>query len=146
MPFDHAAYLRWWLRHLATPPSALAGRVYFRLANEHQFPGSVWLRAEPPYVINFDNAMYTVDFTLWHGSDLGSATRVQLLRGSANPHRALVMNWPRAPRGRGRVIVSRLVGMSLFFDADRWRYLGHERFFARRYTSTTWATCTSTAS
>jgi hypothetical protein len=128
VPFDHAAYLRVWLRHLQAPPSVLAGRAYFQLVNEHRLPGHVWLQAEPPHVINFDNVVYTVDFTLWHGGDLGSATRVPLLRGSANQHRALVMNWPRAPRGRGRVIVSRLVGMSLFFDADRWRYLGYERF------------------
>ena len=106
----------------------MAGRACFRLASEHNFPGDVWLRAESPYALNLNGAEYAVDFTLWHGGELGSATRVQLLRGSASQQRALVLNWPRAPRGRGRVIVSRLVGMSLFFDVHRWRYLGHERF------------------
>ena len=69
----------------------MAGRACFRLASEHNFLGDVWLRAESPYALNLNGAEYAVDFTLWHGGELGSATRVQLLRGSASQQRALLL-------------------------------------------------------
>ena len=72
--------------------------------------------------------MYALDFSLWHGATLQTAVRLPLLRGSSNQQRALTFCWPKAERSEGRVIVSRMVGMSLLYDVQRWAAPGYERF------------------
>jgi hypothetical protein len=72
-----------------------------------------------------------METSLWHGNAPETASRLPLVGCSSNGGKALAFNWPRAPRGEGRVIVSRLLGMSLCFDADVWHQQGFNRFDAR---------------
>ena len=124
--------MREWRRGVYTPPTLCSGRAYFMLAKEKaELPGNVWARIEEPYVLERGGYHYAMDVSLWHGDELETAVSVNLVHGSANGGRALAFNWPRAPRNRGRVVVSRVLGMSLLFIADAWRQQGYERFDAR---------------
>jgi hypothetical protein len=129
--FNYGAYLSTWLRHLLSRPVILESHVYFELLKMHDYlPGKLWLRLEVPYVVHSRGSVYALDFTLWHGDVLDTSLLISLSRGSANGGRALTLNWPRAPRGRGKVVVSRIVGMSLFFDTDRFGRRGIQRYDA----------------
>jgi hypothetical protein len=126
-----ALFLRTWMRHLVCPPTVLDGQMYFETVKPNaNWPGNIWLRFEVPRELSLGGRTYAVDFTLWHGETLAAATELPLHRGSANKGRALILNWPRAPRGRGRVIVSRLVGMSFLFDEPLLRSQGFTRYAA----------------
>ena len=139
LPYHHrteaaavGSFVREWRRGLCAPPVVDDGLVYFPLAKEvPEWPGYVWARIQSPYLVEQGGYTYALDVTLWHGSNLASATELHLLNGSANGGRALVFHWPRAPRGRGRVIVSRLLGMSLLFREDVWGAQGYCRFDSR---------------
>lgn len=110
---DYASFLRTWLRHLEVGPTVLEGRTYFLLVKQKDaWEGQVWARLEEPYGLELD-LHYALDVSLWHGSSLGAASRLPLRQGSANQQKALVFNWPGAG-DEGRVMVSRLLGMSLF--------------------------------
>ena len=113
---------------MLAPPTMLNGRPYFQLHKEHShFDGTVWLRFEQPRMVQRGDLCFAVDFTLLHGLTLDGATALNLLKGSSNGKKALVFNWPKAPRGEGRTIVSRLIGMSLLYDPDVWQPLGFTR-------------------
>ena len=128
-PVEYAPFLRKWLQHLLARPVEHEGQQYFPLVKEHtSWPGHMWLRMEKPYSLRLRGNSYALDFSLWHGADLVNAVRQTLLRGSSNQARALTFCWPRAGRGQGRVVVSRMVGMSLLFDAQRWAQHGYGRF------------------
>ena len=129
---DVGSFLRAWRRGLYAAPVVHAGRAYFPLAKEVlEWPGDVWARIQQPYVVQHGGYSFALDVTLWHGDSLASATELNLVNGSANGGRALVFNWPCAPRGRGRVIVSRVLGMSLLFPAAVWMAQGYHRFDPR---------------
>jgi hypothetical protein len=101
--------------------------MYFLLFKEKdKWDGEVWMRPEHPYGLEL-NLHYALDVSLWHGTSLETATQLPLRQGTANGGKALVFNWPRAGSD-GRVIVSRLLGMSLFFDADHWGRTALSRF------------------
>ena len=86
------------------------------------------MRFEKPYVLRLpEDKLYAMECTLWHGEALETATELPLHRGSSNQGRALVFNWPGAGDD-GRVIVSRLIGMSLLLDAGSWATRGFGRF------------------
>lgn len=128
-PLDYAAYLRVWLPHLRSWPTLVDGRPWFLLQKEKlELPGEVWARLEHPHVLYLRGLSYAVETSLWHGESLETATKLDLHRGYANGGQALVFNWPRAPRGSSKVIVSRLLGMSMFFDESRWTAQGLSRF------------------
>jgi hypothetical protein len=131
-PFDYQGHLRAWLSCAQHRPTIADGRTYFVMEKKFaDFPGQLWMRIEEPYVLHTRGAAYGLEFSLWHGDALPTATRVEMHRGSANQGRALVMNWPGAARGLERVIVSRLIGMSMLFDGSRWHQQGYARFDRR---------------
>ena len=105
----------------------LDGRTYFLLVKSKEaWRGEMWARLEPPYGIQLTRH-YALDMSLWHGSSLADATSQPLRQGSANGGKALVVNWPGAGDG-GRVVVSRMLGMSLLFDSDHWSRTGMHRY------------------
>ena len=105
----------------------LDGRTYFLLVKQKEsWEGSMWARVEAPYGLELKRH-YALDVSLWHGSSLEQATRQSLCQGSANGGKALVLNWPGAGDG-GRVVVSRMLGMSLLFDKDHWARTGLCRY------------------
>lgn len=113
--------LREWRGDWVGPSVEIGARSLLPLVKEHaDFEGDVWLAVEEPYVLELRSVQFSLDFSLWHGLCPATATRLNFCRGSSNNFQALVFNWPRAPRSRGRVIVSRLIGMSLFFRVARW--------------------------
>ena len=128
-PLNYAAYLRAWLPHLRSLPTLVDGKPWFLLQKEKpEFPGEVWARLEQPHVLHLRGLSCAVQTSLWHGEQLETATKLDLHRGYANGGQALVFNWPRAPRGSAKVIVSRLLGMSMFFNEARWAAQGFSRF------------------
>ena len=139
LPYPHrteaaelGSFVREWRLGLYAAPVVNAGRVYFPLAKEvPDWPGYVWARIQEPYAVEHGGYAFALDVTLWHGGNLASAVKLHLLNGSANGGRALVFNWPYAPRGRGHVIVSRLLWMSLLFREDVWGPQGFRRFDPR---------------
>ena len=89
------------------------------------------MRLEEPYALRASDYMYAMEFSLWHGAVLGQTTRLPLVRSNSNDGLARAINWPGAGRGKGRTIVSRLVGMSLLFDHEHWAAAGFVRFHKR---------------
>ena len=131
-PVEYATFLRLRIQHLRALPVLVDGRAYFLLHKEHtEFDGEVWMRLEPPYTVQHNGRTFAVEFSLWHGVALAVAERLRLLSCSSNHGHALCFNWPRAPRRRGRVIVSRLLGMSLSFNEEDWFRQGYHRFDER---------------
>lgn len=129
VPVESSAFLRTWMRCLVVGPTQCEGRQYFPLVKEHDsWPGCMWLRMEDPHALHLRGSIYAVDFSLWHGEELLTAMQQPLLRGSANQKRALTFCWPKVHRGQGRVVVSRIIGMSLLFDPQRWAEHGYGRF------------------
>ena len=126
LPYPHATpvtslgpFLRTWLRHLDGRMQVVDGHTYFLLVKEKEvWSGQMWARLEQPYGLKLTRH-YALDVSLWHGPSLADATQQPLRQGSANAGKALVLNWPGAGDG-GRVVVSRLLGMSLLFDKDHW--------------------------
>ena len=120
-------FLKLWMSHLLYRPVPFEGRTYFRLFKEvATWTGDVWMRLEAPYIVRSRGLEYAVEFTLWHGNILDTATQLALLRGQANRGQALIFNWPGAGN-RGKIVVSRLIGMSLLFDATFWGSQGYVR-------------------
>ena len=89
------------------------------------------MRLEPPHVVTRGGRNYAMETSLWHGDAPEHARRLPLVSCSSSGCKALAFNWPRAPRGEGGVIVSRLLGMSLCFDIDVWHPHGFSRFDRR---------------
>ena len=89
------------------------------------------MRLEPPHCVQHEGRYYAMECSLWHGATLADAVRLNLLSCSSNGGLALCFNWPRAPRGTGRIIVSRLLGMSLNFNEEEWLRQGYRRFDQR---------------
>ncbi len=119
-----ATFLRQWMRHFIHPPEALLGRTYFLMLKEDEtWRGAVWMRLEQPYVRWSRGSAFALEFTLFHGESLASSTQLELHRGQTNHGKAIVFKWPGAG-ARGKVVVSRLLGMSLMFDAPFWTSQG----------------------
>jgi hypothetical protein len=76
VPFDHAAFLRRWLRHLLTSPSVLAGYTYYQLVSEHRF--FFWRRVASSCVAVHSrfqrrDVYYRFYAVAWRLSELGDA-------------------------------------------------------------------------
>ena len=127
--FNRAVFLRQWQRYLPSRPILVDDLLWLPLCKEREhWPGNIWARVERPYVLECRGLTYVLEVSIWIGSSQQTSVRQNLLRGSANGGQALIFNWPGAPRGEGRVIVSRLLGMSLLFNEDRWSAQEYSRF------------------
>ena len=123
-------FMRRWRPCLPHAPTASDGRVYVQLAGPHDdVVGTAWVRPEAARGLRFGSgAVYGVDFSIWVGETLGTAREANLRQGSSNHGLALVIDWPARGGRPRRVVVSRLLGMSLFFDEQRWARAGRARY------------------
>ena len=107
-------------RHIASFSERMCTRggvTYVRMCKPVQdLRGEVWAELTTPREVTVGGgATYLIDVRLWHGESLERSTELVLHRGSANEGQALIFNWPRAGN-RGRIIVSRMLGMSRMYD------------------------------
>ena len=132
-PAHLGTLVREWREDWVVPyPIVFRKRSYLTLANEFDtLPGYCFLRLETPYILQTARLQFSLDFSLWCGDTPATATEVDLLSGSSNGGWALVFHWPGAPDAQRRIIVSRLIGMSLFFRRGYWHDLEFFRFDSR---------------
>jgi len=112
--------------NLRGKPVVFAGRYYLLLYKPlDKLQGEVWLRHEAPYAHTTRSGLtYAMEFSLWWSKTgaVDTAARVSTLTGKQNGGKALVFHWPKS--GCHQVIVSRLVGMSFYYEIG----LGLPRF------------------
>lgn len=128
--FDYSDFMRQWGSRLHQRPRMVGNQPWFPLCKpKPNFPGEAWVRFCDPYVIVEKGRTYAVEFTIWQGPSFDTAVKQKLLHGSANHGEALVFNWKKAkPKNEQRVEVSRILVMSLKFDAACWAFDRLPRF------------------
>ena len=129
--FKYDAFIRQWASRLQFLPEFYDSKAYFQLCKpQPDLPGDAWVVFGEPYELTIRDITYKLEFTIWHGAAPASACRVPLVRSSSNGFQALVFNWPGAKgHSGGRVVVSRILGMSLLYDARA--HMGIPRFDSR---------------
>ena len=130
-PFDYLLYMRVWHEHLrGGKPVRMDGQLAFPLCKEcAELGGQAWARVEKPYLLRFGDSSYLLDVSVLHVFP-SDAQRLPLWRHTRNGGKALVFTWP-GTQGCRKVILSRILGMSLFFDEAAWGRAGCRRSDSR---------------